>query len=80
MFKALDNRRKQATDARAAAVAEARRQAQQQIANAKARIEQDSAAARATLQVDSDRIANQIIQTILQSAGIGPAAVVGGQC
>lgn len=80
VFKALDSRRKLATDARAAAVAEARRQAQQQVANAKARIEQDSAAARATLQVESDLIANQIIQTILQSVGIGPAAVVGGQC
>jgi F-type H+-transporting ATPase subunit b len=78
VFKALDNRRKQASDARAAAVAQARERAQQQIAKAKAQIEQEVSAARATLQTDSDRIANQIIHTILQSAGIGPAAVVGG--
>lgn len=78
VFKALDNRRKQATEARAAAVAEARQRAQQQIALAKADIAKDTAAARATLQADSDRIANQIIHTILQSAGFGPAAVVGG--
>jgi F-type H+-transporting ATPase subunit b len=78
VFKVLDNRRKQATEARAAAVAEARQRAQQQIALAKADIEKDVAAARATLQTDSDNIANQIIHTILQSAAFGPAAVVGG--
>ena len=43
VFKALDNRRKQAFDARAAAVAQARERAQQQIAQAKAQIEQESA-------------------------------------
>ncbi len=78
VFKALDNRRKQATEARAAAVAEARQRAQQQIALAKADIQKDVNAARATLQTDSDRMANQIIHSILQSAGLGPAAVVGG--
>jgi F-type H+-transporting ATPase subunit b len=71
IFKALDNRRKQATDARVAAVAEARRRAQHQVAQAKAEIEHDVAAARATLHAESDRIANQIIHTILQSAGLG---------
>lgn len=79
VFKALDNRRKQAIEARAAAVAQARERAQQQIAQAKAQIEQQSAAARATLEADSDRIANQIIGTILQAAGSGPVAVVGGR-
>jgi F-type H+-transporting ATPase subunit b len=79
VFKALDNRRKQAINARAAAVAQARERAQQQIAQAKAQVEQESAAARATLQADSDRIATQIIGAILQAAGIGPATVVGGR-
>jgi F-type H+-transporting ATPase subunit b len=78
VFKVLDNRRKQATEARAAAVAEARQRAQQQIALAKADIEKDVAAARATLQTDSDNIANQIIHTIRGGGGGGPAAVVGG--
>jgi F-type H+-transporting ATPase subunit b len=78
VFKVLDNRRKQATEARAAAVAQARQRAQHQVAEAKAQIEQEAAAARATLATESDRIANQIIHTILQSAGVGPAAVVGG--
>jgi F-type H+-transporting ATPase subunit b len=77
VFKNLDNRRKQALDARAAAVAQAREQAQQQIAQAKAQIDQEVAAARATLDASSDSIASQIIQTILGSATQGPAAVGG---
>jgi F-type H+-transporting ATPase subunit b len=79
IFKALDNRRKQAIEARAAAVAQARERAQQQIAQAKAQVEQEAATARATLELESDRIANQIIGTILQAAGSGPVAVVGGR-
>jgi F-type H+-transporting ATPase subunit b len=77
VFKALDNRRKQAMEARTAAVSQARERAHQQIAQAKAQVEQETAAARATLAVSSDSIANQIIQTVLQSAG--PATVVGGR-
>ncbi len=79
IFKSLDNRRKHALEARAAAVSEARERAQQQIALAKAQIERESAAARGTLEADSDRIASQIIGTILQAAGSGPVAVVGGR-
>jgi F-type H+-transporting ATPase subunit b len=79
IFKALDNHRKQAIEARAAAVAQARECAHQQIAEAKAHVERESAAARATLEQESDRIADQIIGTILQAAGSGPVAVVGGR-
>jgi F-type H+-transporting ATPase subunit b len=79
VFKTLDNRRKQATEARAAAVAQARERAQQQIAQAKAEVEKESAVARATLQTESERIANQIISTILQAGGSGPVEAVGGQ-
>lgn len=79
IFKSLDNRRKQAIEARADAVAQARERAQQQIAQAKAEVEREVAAARATLAADSDRIADQIIGTILQAAGSGPVAVMGGR-
>jgi F-type H+-transporting ATPase subunit b len=79
IFRSLDQRRKQALDARGAAVAQARERAQQQIAEAKAQIEADSAAARASLQSESERIANQIIGTLLQSVGAGPAAIAGGR-
>jgi F-type H+-transporting ATPase subunit b len=77
VFKALDSRRKQAVEARAAAVAQARERAQQQIAVAKAQLEQETAGARATLGASSDSIASQIIQTVLQSAGSAPASVGG---
>jgi F-type H+-transporting ATPase subunit b len=79
VFKALDTRRKQAVEVRAAAVAQARARAQEQIAQAKAQVEQESSAARATLQADSDRIATQIIATILQPVGSSPASIVGGR-
>lgn len=75
VFKALDGRRKQAVEARAAAVAQARERAQQQIAEAKARLEQETAAARNTLGATSDSIASQIIQTVLQSAGSAPVSM-----
>lgn len=77
IFKSLDNRRKQALNARAAAVAAARETALQQVVAAKAQLEQDAAAARATLGTDSDAIANQIIQAVLHSAGSAPASVGG---
>jgi F-type H+-transporting ATPase subunit b len=77
VFKTLDNRRKQAVEARAAAVATARERAQQQVAAAKAQLEQDSVAARATLGAASDAIASQIIQAVLQTAGSAPASAGG---
>ena len=79
VFRSLDQRRKQAMESRAAALAQARERAQQLIAQAKAEIGSESAAARATLEADSERMANRIIDTLLQSAGWGPAAVVGGK-
>ncbi len=77
VFKALDNRRKQALDARSAAVAAARETAAQQVAAAKAQLEQDTSAARAILGSSSEAIANQIIQSVLKSAGSAPASVGG---
>ena len=77
VFKALDNRRKQALEARSAAVSAARETAAQQVAAAKAQLEQDTSAARATLGSSSEAIANQIIQSVLKSAGSAPASVGG---
>ena len=77
VFKTLDNRRKQALEARSNAVNSARENAAQQVAAAKAQLEQDTAAARATLGSSSESIANQIIQSVLKSAGTAPASVGG---
>ena len=77
IFKTQEAHRQAAQKARAAAVAEARERAQQQIREAKAAIEQDVAVARQSLQGESERLATDIIRTILKPAGLASAA--GGQ-
>jgi len=77
IFKAQETRRQAAQKARAAAVAQARERAQAQIREARAAIEQDMVVARQSLQGESERLASDIIRTILKPAGVAPA--VGGQ-
>ena len=72
--KAQETRRQAAQKARAAAVAEARERAQQQIREARAAIEQDMAVARQSLHSEADRLAGEIIRTILKPAGVASAA------
>jgi F-type H+-transporting ATPase subunit b len=76
VFKSQEARRQQALQARAAAVAEARRRAQAQVEQARAAIEQDKAAAQGSLQAESGRLAAEIIRIVLQPATQAPA---GGQ-
>lgn len=77
IFKAQEARRQLAQKTRAAAVAQARERAQQQIREARAAIEQDMIAARQALQGESEQLASEIIRTILKPAGVAPA--LGGQ-
>lgn len=77
IFKSQEARRQAAQKSRAAAVAEARERAQQQIREAKAGIEQDMAAAQQSLQGESERLAAEIIRIILKPTAVAPAA--GGQ-
>jgi len=74
IFKAQEARRQQAQQMRAEALAEARTRAQEQIRQAKLAVEQDVAAARTGLQGDVERLANEIIRTILKPAGSAPMA------
>jgi F-type H+-transporting ATPase subunit b len=74
VFKAQESRRQVAQKARAAAVAEARERAQQQIREARAAIEQDMASAKQSVQSEADRLASEIIRTILKPAGVASAA------
>ena len=76
VFKAQEARRQQAQQMRAQALSEARQRAQEQIRDAKQAIEQDAAAARAGLQGEAERLASDIIRTILKPAGAAPA--IGG--
>jgi F-type H+-transporting ATPase subunit b len=76
IFKAQDARRQQAQQLRTQALAEARQRAQQQLREAKLAIDQDMAEARAGLQAETQRLASDIIRTVLKPAGATPA--VGG--
>ncbi len=74
IFKAQEARRQQAQLMRTQAIAEARMRAQEQIRQAKEAIEQDMAVARTGLQAETQRLATDIIRTILKPAGTAPAA------
>ena len=77
IFKAQEARRQQAQQARADAVLQARTRAHEQVRDARAAMEQDMAAARGGLQAETERLAAEIIRTILRPAGMAPVA--GGQ-
>jgi len=68
IFKAQDARRQQAQQMRSKALEEARARAQQQIREARLAVDQDIAAARTGLQVEAQRLASEIIRTILKPA------------
>jgi F-type H+-transporting ATPase subunit b len=74
VFKAQEARRQAAQKARAAAVAEARERAQEQLREARAAMEQDMAKARQSLQAESESLASEIIRTILSATSAGSAA------
>ncbi len=66
VFRAQEARRQQALQARGAAVAEARQAAEARTRTARAGLEQDVAAAKAALQADAERLANEVVRTILK--------------
>ena len=68
LFKAQEARRAKASQARAEAVAEARKRAQQQIDESRAAIERDKALATNTLEAEAGRLASEIIRTVLEPA------------
>ncbi|HSB74987.1 MAG TPA: hypothetical protein VLC12_05010 [Terriglobales bacterium] len=79
LFKAQEARRKQALEARAAALAQARAHAQQQVAEARDGMERDKTAAKAGLEVESARLADEIIRAILRPATAAQNPVAGGR-
>jgi F-type H+-transporting ATPase subunit b len=68
LFKAQEARRAKASQARAAAIAEARQRAQQQIDQARAEIEGEKAVAKGSLEAEAGRLATEIIRTVLEPA------------
>lgn len=86
IFRQQETRRQQAQQARQAAVAQARTRAEEQVKAVRAQIAQEIAAAKHSLQQESERLADQIIRTVLQgagsslqTAGTGHAPVAGGK-
>jgi F-type H+-transporting ATPase subunit b len=69
LFRAQEARRRAALDARAAAMHEARIQAQAQVEAAKADIEKDRQAAQTGLQGQVQALATEIMRRVLQPAG-----------
>jgi F-type H+-transporting ATPase subunit b len=68
LFKAQEARRAKAAQARAAMVAEARKNAQARVEQERAGIEQEKVAAKSLLQSEAQRLAQEIIRTILEPA------------
>jgi F-type H+-transporting ATPase subunit b len=69
VFRTQEARRKAGADARAAAIADARHKAQQQVQVAKDAIQKDSEAAQAGLQGEVQALASEIMRRVLAPAG-----------
>ena len=68
IFKTQESRRQKAQQMRTQALDEARARAQEQIRQARTAVEQEVAQARSGLQAEAQRLASEIIRTILRRA------------
>jgi len=75
LFKAQEVRRAKASQARAAAMADARQGAQYQINQARTEIESEKTVAKGSLEAEAGRLAAEIIRTVLEPT----LAQVGGR-
>ena len=78
VFKAQEERRQLVVNAREAARAAARAQAQQQVTAARTALEQDKAVAQSQLQAEAERLAADVIRRVLQPMSFGPTSSAGG--
>jgi len=79
LFKSAEAKRQAAMQARASAVAEAREHAATQVKQAKARLEQETEAAKTGLQAETERLASEVIRTILKPAAAANSPMGGAQ-
>ena len=73
IFKAQEARRQQAMNTRSAAVAEARAKSQKQVEQARAAIQKDKTDAQTALTSESEKLAAEIIRTVLRPVVAGGA-------
>ena len=78
IFKAQEARRKQAIEARIAAVAEGRETAAAMVREARSRLELEKQAAAASLQTEAERLAAEVIRSILKPASAHSSTPAGG--
>ncbi len=71
IYKAQDARRQKALATRAGAVAQARERGDALVGQARATLEADVVAAKGTLQSESSRLADQVIQSVLRPSAPG---------
>ena len=76
VYRAQEEQRRKAQSVRGEVVAQARAAADERVKAAKAEIERDVKAAQGNLQSESERLANEIIRTVLKPAG---ASQMGGR-
>src|ERR1700691_6687467 len=69
VFRAQETRRKAALDARAVAISEVRTKAQSEVTSAKMDIEKDRESAQVGLQGETQSLATEIMQRVLEPAG-----------
>jgi F-type H+-transporting ATPase subunit b len=79
IYKAQEDRRKLADQARAHAISEARNRADAKVAEARKGIQAESAIAQAGLKAEAERLADEIVAALLRAAGVGARPVLGGR-
>ena len=79
IYKAQEDRRKLADQARAHAISEARNRADAKVAEARKGIQAESAIAQAGLKAEAERLADEIVTALLRAAGVGARPVLGGR-
>jgi len=79
IFRQQEAKRHQAMQARAAAVAQAKSRADEQVQQAKTALQAEAATARTSLQGEIERLSTEIIRSILNPARSGAAPAAGGR-
>jgi F-type H+-transporting ATPase subunit b len=77
VFRAIESRRKEAVESKFKQLADVRAQADERIRQAKAAIAQDVANSKLGLQIEAERLATEIVNTILRQVGVAQYPVGG---
>ncbi|MGE0405000.1 MAG: hypothetical protein AB7O65_01780 [Candidatus Korobacteraceae bacterium] len=78
IFKAQETRRKQAVEARAAALAGARESASAIVSEARSRLDQEKQAAMSSLQAEAEKLAAEVVRSILKATPASSPTSAGG--